>query len=623
MVPCEKCGTNRIITKQRVLCPRCNQVVRLDSKKAIENRRQRVKDISSRLMMEIDSTNYNQTFGSAIANRELAAKAIIYLPAKRMYAVNEWLAYALLLRNLRFSKKNGLPNFPRILDLSKELVRLHNEIYSLDHGLAVVIKSADKENFEWTENEPLSFVPEEVYQDPDYKMTLNSLSDTGIHVDSVLLQEGLMRPIWTLLVSEDISRTLKRCYHSRILPFIRNASQASTFAEISFQLSTQGLIRNTEYDVDEQFQGIILTYEEDLKKIERRLCNKFRSGDVKWYFENLVCDANADMFDLSCSIVVRDEQTHVVCLPLYSLLMLGYATIKWMREPDIGRALNLKGEVVEDYFYRFVNAYNLCSEHPTTGEALVRVEHPDLPVEIADVMGHNDKNVLVLECKFWNTPLLPDLEEQLAKFEEKVNYIADNLQKFGLDEKLEITPIFYTPYAPYPKWHGILILPTAFALGMELYRIFGPKEFELIDAIPELDRLFELIDGPVPFPVDASFLLESLPSNKYRINDGVVWKYDTTEITVFIDLPVSLEGFLAYWDITDETFRKLKREDVSPGDILRMITVNLNGTWTITQLISFRKIMDKKEWESDLGKAIAYDRMISLFKYVKEKRAKG
>jgi len=303
--------------------------------------------------------------------------------------------------------------------------------------------------------------------------------------------------------------------------------------------------------------------------------------------------------------------------------MLGYATIKWMRGSDFGGALNLKGEVVEDYFYRYVNAYDLRVEHPTTGEPLVRVKHPDLSTEIADVMGYNKRNVLVLECKFWNTPILLDLEEQLIRFEEKVNYIESNLRKFGLDEKLEVVPIFYTPFAPYPRWHRIVIFPSAFALGMELAKIFGPKKFEPIEKIPRLKKLFELVDGPAPFPIDASLLLESLPLNTYGIRDAVVWKYDQEEMTVFIDLPVSLEGLLAYLDITQETFHELGQKNVSPGDIIRMIIANLNGTWTITQLLCFRKIMQKSEWESNPKKAIPYNRMISLFKYMARKHEKS
>lgn len=622
-MPCEKCGTDRVITRKRVLCPKCDHLVVLNTGKAVENRKQKVKDLSSRLMIEIDSTDYNQTFGSAIVNRELAAQAIIHSPTKRMYAVNEWLAYTFLLRNLRYSKKNGLSNFFKVLDISRELVRLYNEIYCIDKGLAVVVKSAGKENLEWTEREPLSFVPEEAYQDPNHKMGTDEFSDTEIPIESVMLQEGLMAPIWTLLVSEHISRTLKRCYHSRILPFIRGTNQASTFARISFQLSTQEFVRNVKHDVEKQGQGIALRLEEDLEKIKRKLWDEFHSDDVKWYFDNLARNTNADILDLSGSIIVRDEQARVICLPLYSLQMLGYATIKWIRKSELGEALNLKGEVVEDYFHRFVNAYDLCVEHPTTGKPLVRVKHPDLNAEIADVMGYNKRNVLVLECKFWNTPFLLELEEELKRFEEKVNYIESNLRKFGLDGKMEVVPIFYTPFAPYPRWHRIIILPSAFALGIELAKIFGPKKFEPIEKNPGLEKLFELVEDAAPFPIDASRLLESLPLNTYRIHDAVVWKYDQEEITVFIDLPFSVEGFFSYLDITQETFHELAQKNVSPGDIIRMIIANLNGTWTITQLLCFRKIMQKSEWESNPKKAIPYDRMISLFKYMARKHEKS
>jgi len=71
------------------------------------------------------------------------------------------------------------------------------------------------------------------------------------------------------------------------------------------------------------------------------------------------------------------------------------------------------------------------------------------------------------------------------------------------------------------------------------------------------------------------------------------------------------------WRALDE----LRREGVSSGDIIRMIIVNLNGTWTITQLLSFRKIMKKSEWESCPEMASAYDRVIFLYKSVGNAKA--
>lgn len=620
-MPCEKCGTDRIITTQRILCPNCDHIVVVDAKKVIENRKQKMEEIDRRISMEMDSTDYNQTFGSAIVNREIAAKAIVSLPVRRTHAVKEWLAYTYVLRNLEYSKNSeGLSNFSETVELSREMVRLRNEIYRLDRKLAVLVRSGDEEKLEWTEHEPLSFVPEEVYRHPNSKMILDGINDREINLETTMFQEALMLPISIVLLSEDISRILKRCYHSRILPFIKNSSQATKFVEISLDLAIQGFVSNTSKGVDEQFEGLLMTDEVGLQQTKQNLWHKFHSDDVKWYFRSLMNETCSDKFDLSCSIIVKDKQLHLICLPLYSLMMLGHATVKWMKTADLGRTLNLKGEVVEDYFFRFVNAYDLSTEHPITRKPLLRVEHPTRPTEIADIMGYNDKNVLVLECKFWNTPTLLELEEQLAKFREKVHYIQSNLEKFGFDADLKVIPVFYTPYAPYPSWHGISILPTAFEVGMKIGEIFPPKKVKLIPKVPGLEKLFELVNGPLPFPIDASHVLDSLPQDRYRIHDGLVLKFDETELTTLIDLPVSQYAFFTYLDITNDTFEELNQKGVFPGDVLRMVTVNLSGTWTITQLLLFRKIMERSEWESHPEKAKPYNRMISLFRYLGENR---
>jgi len=567
---CEKCGAIRILTKKKVLCPNCDKVELIDSKKAIQERELEMGRITSKFSEEIDSTNYNQTFGSAIVNRELAAKAVLFSPIVRTYAVEEWLAYTYLLRNLRYSQNKGISNFLEIIDDSRRIVRLYNEILSLKQGSAVLVRSESQESLEWTENEPLSFVPDEVYQeDPRLKHTLKEkFSDRELNIESVMLQEGLMLPIWRVLLSEDISRTLKRCTHSRLLPFIKNASEAMKFVEISLVISAEGIKDNVIQGVDAQAEGLILTDERSLLNLQRNLWDKFHSEDIKWYFRSLRSKPSVDKFDFSSALIVTDEQTKIVCLPLYSLLMLGQSTVKWLKKPDIGRALNFQGEVVEDYFYRFANAYNICLNHPTSKQPLLRVKHPDLPIEIADIMGYNNSHVLALECKFWNAPTLSALEKELAKFEEKVKYIQENLDKFGLSKSLKVVPMFYTPYAPYPAWHKIRLLPTALTFGIKLGEIFSAKKPKLVEKVVELEKLHDLVTGPAPFPIDASYILESLPPNRYNVHDGLVLEYDKNEVTVFIDLPVSLYGFFGYLDISNETFNELKLANISSGDII-------------------------------------------------------
>lgn len=619
VLPCERCGTTRIITRRRICCPNCDGIPVLNIEEALSDRRKELKTVDSHFLKAMSATDYNQTFGSAILNRELAANTSIYVAPKRRNALNEWLAYTYLLHNLHYTKKNGprTSNFPELLDLSMRIIRFHNEILSLERGLAVIVKSEDKESFEWTEFEPLSFIPEEACADSDLKPVIEGISDRDLHTDIALLQEGLMLPIQIILLSEEISRILRQCFHSRIVPFVRDPTQARKFVQISGKFSAEGKDYNTYYRRAPEDQGTILTDREGIERIKHTLWKNFHTTDVDWYLRGLIRENFGDKFDLGSSIIVRDEEVDIFCIPLYSLQMLAIANMKWMKEADLGRALNLKGEIVEDYFFRFLNAYDLSLNHPKTGKPLLRVKHPDNhALEIADIMGYNDESVLVLESKFWNAPTLGELEKELGKFKAKLDYIKSNLKKFDLDENLKVVSIFYTPYAPYPLWHGIAVLPSIIALGLKIGEIFSAKKVKLLKGTAGLQKLFNLVRGPLPFPIDASRYMERVQPDKHRIHDGLVLKYDKEEITVLIDMPVSLYGFLSYFDITYETFLELKRKGVSPGDIIRMITVNLNGTWTMVQLLLFRKIMPKSEWESDAQKAAPYRRMIYLFRYM-------
>jgi hypothetical protein len=199
---------------------------------------------------------------------------------------------------------------------------------------------------------------------------------------------------------------------------------------------------------------------------------------------------------------------------------------------------------------------------------------------------------------------------------KKVNFIAENLPKFGLKKDLTIIPIFYTPYAPYSKKNKILIMPTAISVGTKIGTVFGLRKVELLTKTPDLDRLFNCFKHPLPFRIDAATCLKDVAENTFGISDVVVWEYDKEELTVFIDTPVSVEAGLVYLDLTKEIFEKLKNEKINRGDILRVITADLNGAWSLIQLINFEKISTKSEWVSNPKKAVGYKRMLDLFKYM-------
>ena len=71
--------------------------------------------------------------------------------------------------------------------------------------------------------------------------------------------EGLMSSIQSLLLSEEITRIMGRCFHSRILPFLKSSKDAERFAAMSKTISEEGIAYNTVNKRKPEDQGFILT----------------------------------------------------------------------------------------------------------------------------------------------------------------------------------------------------------------------------------------------------------------------------------------------------------------------------------------------------------------------------
>jgi hypothetical protein len=618
-MPCQKCGNIRIITEKKVMCPKCNGITLKDPQKSMEDRKDKLEKLKKSFLTKLKETNYNQTFGSAVLNRELAAKTSILSPIKRRDAIKNWLALSLILRNLRFVHKDGVSNFLELVDLSKQLVDSYNELSSLSHGFAVIMVDGEKERFEWTEKEPMLFIPEEALTDETLTLDTLEISERKLNAEVAFLQEGLMEPIQTVLLSEELSRLLKQNYHSqRILPFIQQQDQAKTFVEISKQLAITGIESNVALGRQGKVEGIFATNDEGLEETKANLCENYSVKDVNWLFEGLVKPKSDDKIDFGCPIVVNDRQLKVTCFPLYSLLMLSIANMKWVKDVNFGRALNFKGSVIEEYLYRVINGYDLNLNHPLTNKPLLRVAHPEnAGIEIADIMGYDDKTLVVVESKFWDSPNLEDLESEICKFEQKIVYIERNLSKFGFPEKLCVIPIFYTPFAPYHTWKNITITPSALTLASEIGKHFSTRKVELQKGSDETKSLLNKVTTPTPLPIDAATIIPSIKKNTHTVHDVLVLEFDEEEVTVLLDLPQSLYGYMSYFDISKEVFGELKNE-VEPGDIIRAVTANLNGTWSLLQLLHFKKLMKRSDWEKSYVLRQPYSKVISLFENVEE-----
>jgi len=241
---------------------------------------------------------------------------------------------------------------------------------------------------------------------------------------------------------------------------------------------------------------------------------------------------------------------------------------------------------MENYIFVFLNSYELETRHPITNKPLVNVPHPERNEEIADVMAYNSRYVFVIESKFWDAPLLSDIEVELEKFSKKIEYIKSNLDKFGITPPKIVLPVFYTLFPPYAMWGDIRLFPSVLAIGFYLNKIVERKELKLLSESPELKRALDSVKDSSVGSIDAHEIDHEIEENRFRIQEGVVRKYDEKEVTVKIQNPFGYPFEIAP-DLTEKTYREMKEAGIKEGDTIRMGLVNISGTWSITQFLYF------------------------------------
>jgi hypothetical protein len=306
------------------------------------------------------------------------------------------------------------------------------------------------------------------------------------------------------------------------------------------------------------------------------LRNAFSQADVDWYL-NLMKD-----------YIPYSSSEDVYWMPFFTIKLLQLAVFKWSGLPQIGKELNYIGKTVEEIIFNLVQSFETQTTHPITGKPLLRVVDPDTGEEIADVMMYNDKFIIIIESKFWDCPLLATLENEITRFKEKINLFKVRQSNWGFP-KAEVIPIFYTPFAPHATWQDIQLISSRFLLAMYISKFFDRKKPKLIDKFEQLKQHVLSEDYPFPYPIDAHEFNNNIGLNTYRIQDGLVVSYNEQEVDVEILNPLG-QSFVVTFEISKDTFEELKKEGITSGTLIRMGTVNLSGSWSITQMLYFQKI---------------------------------
>jgi hypothetical protein len=275
-----------------------------------------------------------------------------------------------------------------------------------------------------------------------------------------------------------------------------------------------------------------------------------------------------------------------------------YATDIWRKSKGMGLAKYEKGKIIEEYIFNYASSFDVKNTHPITGERLLRVPWPSRQgAEIADIMIYSDKYLVVIESKSWDAISVESLEVELKKFEKNVSFIKDNLEQLSFDKKLSVIALFYTPYPQFHDWKGIILVPSLFSLGTLLLKYFNYRKPVLLQTQYQ-ESVLTKIRQPCILPMDASKIDQSFESNRFRIQDGVFDEIYDNDVTVWVINPNGWPLSLVV-EIDEEGKNQLREKTVHHGDVIRMLLYNLNGVWSLVQMIAFM-ILDRSPDKAQL-----------------------
>ena len=509
----------------------------------------------------------------AMNAREDAAKRLQLEPANIDLA-RRWVAASYLVAQADSCSTTAeiVPPPLELLRLAEEAIRIGDRLEALRKDNLEVLKDG---TLVYTEKERLREVPSSVRRGITAEV---GEGWTALNDLEKLFGNEVLYPVRDVISAETLSRTMSEAFHKRLAPDLNGASKTTVFSGIC--LSLAAFVAFTIGAAFRSRNGILAVSEKVFEFMKTRLEEEFGKPGVAWFFHLMSTTQASKLDGLAYSTLVRDSSSQLTYVPYHSLFMLSLISLKFTTSKDLGTAANYKGSAIEDILYNGVTA-SLQTRHPKNTQKLLRYRLPGNNGDI-DVAGFNETNLVLLEAKFWDSPTIASLELELTKFEHHIEYVQTHLADLGFDQRLKIISIFFTPYAPFAKWHDILLLPSISAILSFLVTRFGPRPSTLIVGDDKI-RQFVQADTKERFmaALDGSKISPDIDEDVYRIQDGVVDELEDTELVVYVTAP-SGRAYPIICDVNDKVAADLRSSGVGPGTVIRMGLHNLLGGWAPT-----------------------------------------
>lgn len=574
---CSKCGSIRLFYNGTLQCPICDKIRLMPSEDYIRKLEKELDLAIKTLQLFLDNSSYQNIFHNSIRDRASAAEQLLSSPQDKD-AARMWVSTSLLLAWNSVQNDGKYVTYSEVLWVSEQVITLYSLIKSLKNGQSVVLEDDVIIN---TELRGLDFVPDSVLVSLKTELNIPEMPDDILWSGETIIKELAFSHL-ELVRSETISRSLKAVFNERLVPHLNSSKASSEFLDICLKISAI-----TSFTLGPAFKPTLGTLEAPpflFDFIVNRISGDMDQNITESFFKRMGNKAVYGINGLGYTAIIRNEVTGNYHICYNSLTLLSIATYNRSKDPFVGRAHNIKGKVFEEVLFNGVSGY-LNTLHPVNGSKLLRYQLPNAKGDI-DVGGYNEDILIVIESKNWDAPNISSLEEEIRNFESKIEYINENLEDLGFNQNLEVRPIFYTPFPPYPKWNDILLIPSQLFLYLYLGQTFGIRDLPLLSEDKRVSTFLEQDEGERAFALDLSDCIKDIPENTFRIQDGIVKDFDESEITVYI-LTYNLDLMFLICDINASIYEKIINDKLRAGSYLRMALYNVSGGWTPTQLLDY------------------------------------
>lgn len=577
---CEK--TNRIFVDGALLCPACDGIKLIEKSIALRELNVKLEENRREFNLLIVHSNFHDVLTFALNVRENAARELVNNPNSEEAAMS-WLSSLFLLANIsgaKSAKAEVRPN--EVMTLANETLAALSSIALFEQDKQVFLETGEKCD---TELQILFRTPTEIDQ--------KSFEALGFHgpprserIIEQMLKANMIEHS-DAVESEALSRNLRAHFPKYLLPY-KNISRMTAYEEISLTLiSLIAIELGPHFSSNNGVLSISLI---KYREIEKEAVRKY--GNVISDFLSLK-DSNHNGDNLALHLFVYESGTSRVYLPYHSLVLMrkiGYRYIFEMKEYR-----SKVGEEPEDWIYGLLEGY-LETFTPKTREKLLRFQIGKDLGEI-DVAGFKKKKVVIIESKFWESSNVSEIERELDKFEKRLVVFEKNMDKHGFSKDMEVIPLFYNPWPPFPKYgkSGIIIIPSLSALIWYMISNFAPIVRPYARSSEQIARFLADDTEDRLFMSDLS---SHLPVEKdtYRVQDVQVDEIDENEVVAYSYVPMGY-AFPFIYDVDGECLSKLKKSGVKKGSVLRVCTYNLHGYWFQIQIVDFRLISLEKPFD--------------------------